>query len=327
MCLAVLKNKVDASFSVPDFRASWSRNSDGTGIAYVENGRIVTEKVTGYTIKPHLELYYKHMHRPQFLLHHRMATHGEKTELNVHPFKVLSIDEGDPYDLVFAHNGVISMNHFSKEADKKLSDTHLFAIEYLTPLMRKYPDIIEHSVFQIMLHDFIGSGNKLVFLRSDTRNWIFNKSAGTEQNGCWLSNSHSTASNHNTKNYGKGHGVNRDNFMNYDNYGYSNEHEDYVEENGVWKRDWIGANKIKSKAEDLLSPIDVNSLMSEIDLYAGMPEKSIEEICVHDVHLAFDMINLLSTKEVDESLLNDKASVMAAKLYELLQGYAKKKAA
>lgn len=328
MCLIVAKNSKEASFSVQDFRASFARNGDGTGIMYVENGRVVVEKTMG-TVRDHVELYYKHMHRPQFVLHHRMATHGEKSLLNVHPFKVLSLDEGDPYDLYMVHNGVISMNKFSTDCDKRLSDTHLFANEYLTPLMRKYPTIIEDKVFQIMLSDYIGSSNKLTFLRNDGYMYIFNKSSGDDHNGCWLSNKYSIAGAHTTKFYGKTHGASYDK-VGYGNYGQEATDEDnapYTEENGVWRRDWTKANTIKDRATDSLTSLTVNELLESIEQYAGMPEKTFEDLFVSDPHLVYDMINLLNIEPVNESILNEKASVVAAKLYELLQGYAKKKAA
>lgn len=324
MCLIVAKEKAEASFSVQDFRASQGRNSDGTGIMYVENGRVIVEKIMG-NLKDQLEVYYKHMNKPKFILHHRFATQGEKSELNVHPFKVLSIDDGDPYDLYFAHNGNIPMGKFNivTAEEKKMSDTHLFAVQYLQPLMRRYPDIIEEPVFQMMLHDFIGLGNKLAFLRNDGRVFIFNKGQGGEHNGCWLSNTYSVQSNTNTRTYGKNHGAN--------GYGWGHEafdENDYYEEQGVWRNDWRGANQNKAKGEESLSGLDINELLKSIEIHAGIPEETLKELVIADRNLTYDMINLLTIgKKADETVLSDEASKVAAQLNDLFQGYLKKRAA
>lgn len=326
MCLIVVKDDANASFSIPDFRASYSRNNDGTGIMYVENGRIVVEKTVG-VYKDHLDLYYKNMHRKQFVLHHRMATHGDKTVNNVHPFKVMSIDDGDPYDLYMAHNGGIAMSKLDDDPEKKLSDTHLFVLQYLQPLMKQYPDIIESKPFQIMLHDFIGY-NKLAFLRNDGLCLIFNKQAGEFHNGCWLSNKYSINSNQNTNNYGRKHGA-WGGYSEEEDTTYLGNYSDWkpAANDDGWKEDWKQANNMKAKAESSMSGLDVNGIVDAINEYAGMTEASLENLFIEEPLLVFDMINLLETKEVSDGLLNENAKTVATQIYELLQGYAKKKAA
>lgn len=339
MCLIVVKNSDNASFSVQDFRASFTRNNDGTGIMYIDNGRIVVEKAIG-ALKNHIDMYYKHMHKKQFILHHRFATQGEKTELNIHPFKVLSIDDGDPYDLYFAHNGMISMQKFSLDAAKNLSDTHLFALEYLQPMMKQFPNIIENPVFQKMLHDFIGTSNKLAFLRSDGAVWIFNKSQGEEHNGCWLSNGYSIKGEHNTKNYGKSHGT-ASTYSDIDDYygdfgdydsNYGGTGYGYSQENGVWRKDawredWNSANSMKQKSAETMTQLSINEILEACNEYAGLPLDTLEGLFIDDPHVVYDMINLLTVGEVKVSLLNEPAEKVAEQLNQLLQGYAKKLAA
>ena len=326
MCLIVVKDKEDASFSVQDFRASFSRNSDGTGIMYVEDGRIKVEKAVGI-YKNHLDMYYKHMHRKQFVLHHRMATHGEKTEMNVHPFKVTSIDDGDPFDLYFVHNGVFPGHRFDDNSDKRLSDTHMFALQYLQPLVKQYPDIINSTQFQIMLHDFIGQGNKLAFLRNDGLCLIFNKQAGDFHNGCWLSNKYSINSYNNTTYYGKKHGA----WGGYDEYeddkDIQNNYSGYKAENDKWREDYKKANEMKAKAETTMSGLDINGIVDAINEYAGMSEEALQTLFMEEPFLVYDMINLLETKTVSDGLLNEEPVKIATQLNELLQMYTKKKAA
>lgn len=327
MCLIVVKNKADASFSVKDFKSSFTRNSDGTGIMYIENGRVVVEKVFSKEYKDHLDLYYKHMNKPQFILHHRMATHGEKSEFNIHPFQVLSIDEGDPFDLWFAHNGVISMNKFSNDIDKRLSDTHAFATAYLRPLMKQYPHIIDNEIFQIMLHDFLGTSNKLAFLRSDGMTFIFNKSAGDEHNGCWLSNKYSIACD--TYTHGSKHGTSNryNNVDDYyeDYYGYNYECDD----NSLFNRDrWATANNIKHKAPANLTTLKPDDIFKAIEEYKGQSALNYEALFVEEPELVYDMINMLTIgEEVSKKLLDDSANIVGGKLFTIMQNYEKKLAA
>lgn len=326
MCLIVAKNQTNASFSVEDFKTSFSKNSDGTGIIYIENGRVKVEKTMG-DLKDHLGLYYKHMDKPQFILHHRMATHGTKSLLNVHPFQVLSIDEGDPYDLFMAHNGIISMNKFSATADKDYSDTNLFVQEYLTPLMRQYPAIIEHEVFQMMLHDFIGSNNKLAFLRSDGRMFIFNKDNGAEHNGCWLSNKHSIENYKAATTYATKHGAHHTGYGNYGNSYGDYDAEDYAETGNSYQKNWNQANNLKNKSKELRTNCSIDDLLDSINTYSGMAEGALEDLVIGDPDLVLDMIHLLETGKPTPNLENEKANIIAAKLYDLLQDFSKKKAA
>lgn len=310
MCLIVVKNKAEASFSVDDFKSSIVRNNDGTGIAYVENGRVVVEKSMG-TPQEQLALYYKHMNKPQFLLHHRFATQGEKTELNCHPFKVLSLDDGDPYDLYFAHNGGIQMRLFSTDHDKKLSDTHLFALEYLAPILKKAPDLLDCKPFQNMLHDLLGTYNKLAFIRNDNRMWIFNKSQGDEHNGCWLSNKNTIYEKKATTiTYAREHGV-------------KNDYTDY-ESDDWWRKNYNHANTMKNKAAHTESGMSPDDILRAITDYQGMPILSLEDLFITEPHMVYDMINMLSRGDVvAKTLLDEPTEKVAEQLWNLLQDYSK----
>lgn len=338
MCLIVAKPNADASFSIPDCRASLTRNSDGIGIMYYEEGRIKVHKMLG-NLRECLEMYAEHMTRDSFILHHRFATVGDKSLENVHPFKILSIDDGDPYDLFMCHNGSISMSKFDTDHDKRLSDTHLFCVEYLRPLMKKYPDIIDDAIFQTMLHDFIGFSNKLAFLSSrvqpDTledgtanpnagkaRTYIFNKQQGDEKNGCWLSNKYSIET-YQTKTYhAQTHGVHH-------NLGGWNE-DLYDYEDGVYSRkEWRAANEHKEKLDgvETLSGMDIGEIITNIDTYAGMGTIQLRTLFIDEPYLVYDMVYLLDSNTVDKSLLDESAVDVADKLFTLLQEYQKKAAA
>ena len=318
MCLIVVKNKTDAVFTMEEFKASQFRNSDGTGIMYVDNGRVLVNKVFSALPADHANFFEQHMNRPTYVLHHRFATQGEKSELNVHPFKVLSKDDGDPYDLYFAHNGNIPISKFSTDRDIKLSDTHLFAVEYLAPIIKKFPSIIEDKVFQTLIHEMIGMGNKLVFLRSDNRIWIFNKSQGSEHNGCWLSNTYSIAAvpapRSNVTTFGRNHGTNThdENLSGYD-----------YDDGMWWRENYNRANKLSVKAYDMLSDLSIDELLTAIQEYKDLPVSELEMLFLDSPELVVDMVNLLSDK-TDKKLIDASSNEVADKAFDLLQTFSKK---
>jgi predicted glutamine amidotransferase len=87
--------------------ASAQSNSDGTGIAFVDRGRVYFEK--GITIERALELF--HQCKTPGLIHVRLATHGGVSDEMCHPFpvttdlKAMRATSGH-VDRVLAHNGV-----------------------------------------------------------------------------------------------------------------------------------------------------------------------------------------------------------------------------
>lgn len=330
MCLIVVKNKADASFSVEDFKTSFGRNNDGTGIMYIEEGRIKTERVMGAYDK-HLEMYYPHMNRPQFILHQRFATHGTNSIDNVHPFKVLSIDEGDPYDLYMAHNGVISPNKLAGKTTTD-SDTSLFVQEFMTPLLKLNPELLSTIPFQIMLHDFIGSFNKLAFLRNDGELWIFNERQGGEHNGCWLSNKASVIPDKvTTYNYGTQHGTHMGyNSTLYSEYNDSREYYgQYAGDDEAWRNHWNKHNDNKTKivAATNTTGYSADELIDYVSSVAGMTLKTIEDLVLSDPGLVKDIIEFLVTPATFETdIMEQSSDKIAEKLHDLMQDFMKKAA-
>lgn len=199
MCLILFKPDKDGSITREEVAASVKKNSDGTGIMWVEDGRVKVEKLltTGVgdarNLEAQVDLCMEHFNSKDMVaIHHRLSTDGKDCDDNLHPFKILSIDDGDDRDLYMMHNGMIS--NTSPGGNKRTaerSDTRILAEDVLTPLLRKYPTLISEDAFQRMLDDFIGA-SKLLFLDSNGEHIIINKKAGVDRNGCWLSNSHST---------------------------------------------------------------------------------------------------------------------------------------
>ncbi len=194
MCLIVVKDNAEGNFTVENFDKSYSRNSDGMGIMWLENGRVKVERALG-NLKQQRKVYQRHMDKPLFVLHQRYATHGAKNLMfeNCHPYKVMDMDDGDAIDLYMAHNGVINN---AKTTNENMSDTWNFVENHIKPIIKANPDLLWSDGIQMMISDYVGAGNKLVFLTNYTNEdreplLIFNKPAGTNLGGCWLSNGYS----------------------------------------------------------------------------------------------------------------------------------------
>jgi predicted glutamine amidotransferase len=192
MCLIVHKENTESKFTEEQFRSMINSNPHGLGIMYRENGRVVTHKVLGTPMEK-LELWNKCKDKEEYAMHARWKTHGLVDLPNCHPYRVLSIDDGDPLDVYMMHNGVISGY---PEVDKTMSDTWNFVEGVIRPIVKHNIELLwDNEAVQLLVQDFIGGGSKLLFMRSDDHAnnvLLFNAKAGTEYNGCWLSN-HSVA--------------------------------------------------------------------------------------------------------------------------------------
>jgi hypothetical protein len=125
-------------------------------------------------------------------MHSRLRTHGGNNYVNCHPYEVLNIDKGDKIDLYMMHNGII---HKAPNIDKAMSDTWNFIEGIIKPLAKANIDLLWSEEFREMISSYIGTGNKLLFMRSDDVEnpvIIINKFQGDIIGGCWLSNLYST---------------------------------------------------------------------------------------------------------------------------------------
>jgi hypothetical protein len=214
MCLIVWKEGKDAFFTNRQFKNMIHRNSDGLGFMWRENNRVCVDKILG-TPKDKFRMFKKYRHKPYFAMHARMKTHGLIDLNNCHPYEIMNKDKGDPIDLYLMHNGVLSD---APNVDNKMSDTWHFVEYILKPIAKANLDVLWSSEqFQIWLTKKIG-GSKLILMRSDTVEGqapvlIFNESLGSVENGCWLSNTHSTKDPYvSTMNYGRGNASTNDPF-------------------------------------------------------------------------------------------------------------------
>jgi len=217
MCLIVFKENNESVYTNRQFKNMITRNPDGLGVMWREDGRVLTHKTLGSN-KEKFRIFQAIRNVETFAMHARIKTHGLISLDNCHPYEILNIDKGDPIDLFMMHNGMIPN---APEVNKDMSDTWHYVEHVLKPLFKSNIDLVwENDTIQDMITKHIGY-SKLLFMRSDDVEspvLIFNMKMGTDKHGCWLSNTHSedtvyVAPRHTyNDNWSRGH------------YGYGNQH-------------------------------------------------------------------------------------------------------
>lgn len=157
------------------FMTCWENNPDGTGMMYVNNGKIIVTKEL-YDIDKLWRNYQKATKlNTDIVLHFRIGTSGTFTSYNIHPFKVNS-------DLWFCHNGILKID---VPKNSKENDTQIFNNTVLKLLPKDF--IYNHGIIKLIT-DYIGVYNKFVFLDSTGTVKIINKGSGIMYEGIWFSN-------------------------------------------------------------------------------------------------------------------------------------------
>lgn len=182
MCLLIHQPR-GVTFSKKDLKDFLSFNQDGFGMAYPQDGRLNIVKVVDDD-RQAIDAYFTCMAGRPGLLHFRMATHGDKTAQNCHPFRLTD-------EIAMAHNGILSID---ADAEKGWSDTRLFAEHVLKPMAMADPDALFHADVLELLGGMIGPSNRLMFIRADGATSIVNKSAGVVYKRAWLSNTYAWSS-------------------------------------------------------------------------------------------------------------------------------------
>jgi len=175
----------------------WKRNSDGAGFMFADKNRIriyrefddfekfwtlyqkfvvnplilCTHKKAEKHVKESRELH------KNVIMHFRIATSGEKSKYNVHPFQIHK-------NLAFAHNGIIT--GITLERDSKRSDTNAF-----NEMLKKLPNNwVKNEPILEMIDNYIGMGSKLAFLDSEGHFAFMKEDKGIwdKDTGLWFSN-------------------------------------------------------------------------------------------------------------------------------------------
>ena len=171
MCL-IIYNETGAAYTKDQIANAYDTNDDGVGIMWVEDGEVQVLKGL-YSKEDTLKLMEQFVDVPH-VIHFRMATHGGiKAEL-AHPFRA-SHDDADNH-VWLMHNGIMhSMGEHEGE-----SDTSAFARQVRqTCEDMDTTDVLFDEYHMETMEEWIGGGNKVIFLRGDGELSILNRKAWT----------------------------------------------------------------------------------------------------------------------------------------------------
>ena len=175
-------------------RDMWDTNSDGGGIAYIEDEKVVVYKTM--KLKSFLKKFksvVKSHGGNDILMHMRIKTHGDVCIENTHPFSIKQ-DNKVCDDMVFAHNGILPsvFQTTAKDTDAdgiQISDTRRFNELFWSNFDIRAlddPRTIE------LVEELIGWGNKFVVLNANPvmkhQSYIINAGRGVYKDGVWMSN-------------------------------------------------------------------------------------------------------------------------------------------
>lgn len=179
MCLLV-KQPSTTSFTDEFLSDVFTKNSDGLGVMYAEDGKLHVYKCLPATSQDFIDFYRKHIDGKDCVWHARMQTHGDIDLDNCHPYKVTE-------NIWLAHNGVLATGNY---ADKTRSDTWHFIKNVLTPALTAQPELMMDEDWLDFIGDMIGRSNKFGLVNSDGEIALVNEDAGVEFVGAWLSNTY-----------------------------------------------------------------------------------------------------------------------------------------
>lgn len=184
MCL-LTQQFANTKFNDEFLAGVYTRNQDGLGIMYAEDGKLHIFKCLPASAQEFIDFYRKHAEGRDCVWHARMQTHGDIDMDNCHPYRVTD-------DIWMAHNGVLSTGN---DADTTRSDTWHFIDKVLRPALAGNPNLLKDQDWIKFVGKLIGSSNKFAFVASDGTIAIVNESSGTNFEGAWLSNTYAWAAN------------------------------------------------------------------------------------------------------------------------------------
>ncbi len=178
MCLLIAKHK-QGQIAETALETAWESNPHGAGFA-VPDGSGAVHICKFLTFEEFIKAYREQdVKNRQALIHFRFATHGVRTERNVHPFRVRR-------DVAFAHNGILS----AMPGDKKLSDTGVFCRDIIKPVSGGlFGSSRSEEAVRALLDAYArAESSKFALLTGDGRFVISNEVAGHWLKGVWYSN-------------------------------------------------------------------------------------------------------------------------------------------
>lgn len=155
MCLIIKHGTTTNILPREVFDYVYSRNRDGYGVMWVENGRVNIFK----TINWSPDQIYDHMKtfegRKDVVFHLRMRTDGPIVQDLCHPFRVLRKTTHGK-DIVMMHNGVIRKPNIPIRENQ--SDTTAYNKQVLIPKLSAEPDLIHSKDWvEALTADTVGS--------------------------------------------------------------------------------------------------------------------------------------------------------------------------
>ena len=183
MCLLITAPANGNIISDEWLRDFYTKNSDGFGVMYADDGHLHIRKQLG-TPEDFIAMWRETEHVER-AIHLRMRTHGDIDLVNCHPYEIFGEESGNPMWLM--HNGILSTGN---KADTTKSDTWHYIRDFLVPMLKDNQDFAFHPAFAEIVGDHISSGNKFVIMDSKGRVAHINKSQGVEWEGMWLSNTY-----------------------------------------------------------------------------------------------------------------------------------------
>lgn len=175
MCIIVAKEKGVALPSKNTLKTCFEHNSDGSGLMYVKNGKVVIEKGLmtfgdfWHKIKELKKEFDSDLTDKALVMHFRIGTHGENDKATTHPFAISSNSEDlratyFETDIAMAHNGIIRDFNY----DKVLSDTQSFVKDFVSVFKDLNKDFYKNERVMKLITDKANiSSNKLCFLDKD----------------------------------------------------------------------------------------------------------------------------------------------------------------
>lgn len=185
MCL-IIHNPKGKPLDKDKVKAAYENNSDGFGIMWVENEKVqVTRGLFDFNEICQSLDYLKGI---EYACHFRYRTQGLISELQCHPHMVLN-KEKHGSDLYLMHNGTLTGFAHKKKSDSKMFAQMLRNKAFENP--ERALEIVSHEGFSSRISKVIGKNNKLLFMGSDGKVNIVNKSEGKNIDDCWYSNTYS----------------------------------------------------------------------------------------------------------------------------------------
>lgn len=177
MCIAILNQRHELSLDT--LHNSWANNPQGGGLLFVNKKTNKLQSFKTYDFRQFYKCYLESLEvakNETVVLHFRIATQGQRTLDNLHPFV------NDKGSLGFVHNGIIS-KHCDYKNDK--SDTALFHDQVVQKLNENF---VYSKDLQSRMTNYVGSWNKLIFMNRLGDFAIINEDKGEWFNDQWFSN-------------------------------------------------------------------------------------------------------------------------------------------